>query len=163
MKTGLTLPVDLAGQIEHILADVYHKARAECVLLADVSGQLLAIQGQTLEMDPMIVAALAAGDVAALSELARQIGETDHRGSFLHEGAHKSIYLFGVNTNFILIVIFRADTPIGLVRLFAGRAVEQLHPLVVEFEQSLSRPEELIGADFGAALADELEEAFGEL
>ncbi len=162
-KTGLALPVGLAGQIEHILADVYHKARAECILLADVSGQLIDVQGSTLGMDPVIVAALAAGDVAALSELARQIGETDHRGSFLHEGANKSIYLFGVNESLILIVIFRADTPIGLVRLFAGRAVEQLHPLAVEFEQSLSQPEEIIDADFGAALADELEEAFGEL
>jgi predicted regulator of Ras-like GTPase activity (Roadblock/LC7/MglB family) len=114
-------------------------------------------------MDPVIVAALAAGDVAALSELSRQIGETDHHGSFLHEGVNKSIYLFNVNESFILIVIFRADTPIGLVRLFAGRAVEQLHPLAVEFEQSLSQQEEILGADFGAGLADELEEAFGEL
>jgi len=163
MKTGLTLPVELAGQIERILADVRHKARAECILLADISGQLLDVQGQTLGMDPTIVAALAAGDMAALTELSRQIGETDHRGAFLHEGANKNIYLFGVKESFILIVIFGADTPIGLVRLFAGRAVEQLHPLTVEFEQSLSRPEEMIGADFGAALADELEEAFGEL
>lgn len=163
MRTGLTLPVELAGQIEHILVDLYHKARADCILLADVSGQLLGVHGRTKGMDPAIVAALAAGDVAALSELSRQIGETDHRGSFLHEGADKSIYLFNVNESFILIIIFRADTPIGLVRLFAGRAVEELHPLAIEFEQSLSQPEEILSADFGAALADELEEAFGEM
>ncbi len=163
MKTSFTLPVGLAGQIEHILADVCHKVRAECILLADVSGQLIGVQGQTFGMDPVIVAALAAGDVAALSELARQIGEKDHRGSFLHEGVDKSIYLSSVGESFILIIIFRTDTPIGLVRLFAGRAVEQLHPLAVEFEQNLSQPEEILDADFGAALADELEEAFGEI
>ena len=163
MTTGFALPEELAEQIEQILVDVRHRARAECILLADVSGQLISVQGQTQGMDPVLVAALAAGDVAALSELARQIGETDHRGSFLHEGVNKSIYLFGVSESFILIVIFRTDTPIGLVRLFAGRAVEQLRPLAVEFEQSLSQPEEIFDADFGAALADELEEVFGEL
>ncbi len=163
MKTGLTLPAELAGRIEVILADVYHKARAECILLADVSGQLLDVQGPTLGMDPVIVAALAAGDVAALSELARQIGEKDRHGSFLHEGANKGIYLSSVGGSFILIIIFRTATPLGLVRLFAGRAVEQLHPLAAEFEESLnlSGEGELLGDDFGVALAGELELAFG--
>jgi hypothetical protein len=114
-------------------------------------------------MAPVLVAALAAGDVAALSELARQIGEKDRHGSFLHEGANKSIYLSSVDGSFILIIIFRTDTPIGLVRLFAGRAVEQLRSLAAEFEKSLSQPEEILDADFGVALASGLDEAFGEL
>ena len=86
MKTGFSLPVKLAEQIERILADLHRLTGAECILLADVSGQLITAQGQMQAVDPVLVAALAAGDVAALTELARQIGEENPHGSFLHEG-----------------------------------------------------------------------------
>ncbi len=155
------MPVELAEQIEQILVDVCHKTKAECILLADISGQLLSAQGQMGVIDPVLVAALAAGDVAAMAELSRQIGEKNSHGSFLHEGEEKNIYLQIVADSFLLIVIFRSATPIGLVRLFARRGVERLYPLAAEFEEGLSQPGELLGDDFGAALTSELERAFG--
>jgi len=86
MKTGISLPAELAEQIERILADLHRRTGAECILLADISGQLITAQGQMRASDPVLVAALAAGDVAALTELARQFGEENPHGSFLHEG-----------------------------------------------------------------------------
>jgi predicted regulator of Ras-like GTPase activity (Roadblock/LC7/MglB family) len=153
----------LAGQIERILEELRRKTEAECVLLADVSGQLISAQGRMEEIDPVTVAALAAGDVAAMSELARQIGEPNPHGSFLHEGEHKGIYLFSVGGSFILIAIFRADTPIGLMRLFVRRAAERLHPLTAEFEDMMGQPAPVPSADFGAILASELDQAFAGL
>ena len=91
---SLTLPTQLVKQVEQILADLHREAEAECVLLADVSGQLICVVGRMQEIDPVLVAALAAGDVAAMAELTRHIGEESYHGSFLHEGERKSIYLF---------------------------------------------------------------------
>ena len=90
----LTLPTELVKQIEQILADLRREAEAECALLADISGQLISVEGQIRGVDPVLVAALAAGDVAAMAELTRLIGEDSLYGSFLHEGECKSIYLF---------------------------------------------------------------------
>ena len=163
MKADIVLPAELAGQIEHILEDLHSKTKAECVLLADVSGQLISKQGQTKEIDPTTVATLAASDMAALSELVRQVGEKNPHGSFLHEGENKSIYLFNVAGSFILIVIFRADTPIGLMRLFVRRTAERLYPLTVEFEDVMGQPMPVAIADFSAMLADELDQAFAGL
>jgi predicted regulator of Ras-like GTPase activity (Roadblock/LC7/MglB family) len=160
---SLTLPPKLAEQIEQILARLRHEAEAECALLADVSGQLISVQGQIQEIDPVLIAALAAGDVAAMAELTRQIGEDNSHGSFLHEGENKSIYLFSVANSFILIIIFRADTPLGLVRLVGGRAAAHLYALSSDFEEMMHRPHKVPSSDFGAALADELEKAFGGL
>jgi predicted regulator of Ras-like GTPase activity (Roadblock/LC7/MglB family) len=157
---NLTLPRRTAEQIEQILTDLRHEAEAECVLLADISGQLISVEGQLQEIDPVLVAALAAGDVAAMAELTRHIGEESHHGSFLHEGERKSIYLFSVASSFILIVIFRADTPIGLVRLVGGRAAARLYALSATFEELMHVPYETPSHDFQAALADELEKAF---
>lgn len=163
MRAGITLPIELAEQIDRILVDLHSKTESECVLLADVSGQLISAQGRIQEIDPVTVAALAAGDVAAMSELVRQIGEPNPHGSFLHEGDHKSIYLFSINGSFVLIAIFGADTPIGLMRLFVRRAAERLYPLTDEFEDTMGQPAPIPVADFGATLADELDKAFAGL
>jgi predicted regulator of Ras-like GTPase activity (Roadblock/LC7/MglB family) len=162
MRTDFALPVETANQIDQILANARQMARAECALFAQISGQLISVQGQIEGIDPVLVATLAAGDVAAMTELSHQIGERNPCGSFLHEGESKSIYLFSVEGKFILIVVFQADTPAGLVRLFAGRAAEELSPLAAEIERAAAEsgiPDDstALSADFGSSLADELE------
>jgi len=151
MSQGLQLPEELLNEIEYILNHLAEKARTDTILLADISGQLISIQGIMEEGTPAIVAALAAGDVAAMAELSNRIGElstrigeSDPHGSFFHEGETKSIYLHNIAGSFILIVIFRTETPIGLVRLFAKRAVEQLHPLTKKFEEVMGPPKSYI-------------------
>lgn len=164
MKANIVLPAEMADQIEQILVHLRRSTEAECVLLADISGQLIDVHSRMREVDPVLVATLAAGDVAAMAELARQVGEENPRGAVLHEGERKSIYLVNVAGSLILIVVFQAETPIGLVRLLAGRAAERLQALVARYEGHLEQPEAIpttgIGtADFGAALMDELERA----
>lgn len=157
---GLELPEELLDRIDEILDHLMEKARTECILLADISGQLIAAQGLMDEGEPATVAALAAGDVAAMGELARRIGEDDPHGSFFHEGETKSIYLHNIVGSFILIVIFRSETPIGLVRLFAKRAVDQLIPLTADFEKIMGEPGPINPDDFTRGLTQELENTF---
>jgi predicted regulator of Ras-like GTPase activity (Roadblock/LC7/MglB family) len=161
MSTSIILPTEMADQIEQILVHLRRSTEAECVLLADISGQLIDAQSRMREVNPVLVATLAASDIAAMAELAHQVGEENARGSVLHEGKHKSIYLVNVAGSFILIVIFQAEIPIGLVRLLAGRAAERLQTLVAGYEEHLVQPEAIPPADFGAALMGELEKAFG--
>lgn len=160
MRRGLALPKKLATHIESILVDLRRRTGAECVLLADFSGQLISAQGQVQGSDPVLVAALAASDVAAMAELTRQIGEENPHGSFLHEGENKSVYLFNVANSFILIVIFRADKAVGLIRMFVRRAAERLYPLTDEFEDVMGQAVQVSDADFEAALAKELDRVF---
>jgi predicted regulator of Ras-like GTPase activity (Roadblock/LC7/MglB family) len=162
MRADFVLPVDLADLFEQVTVNLRRTTDAECVILADISGQLVSVHGGLQEGDPTTVAALAAGDMAAMAELSSQIGEKNPSGSFLHEGKHKSIYLHNVADRFILIVVFHTDRLVGMVRLFARHAAEKIQELAAEFEELVSQPNEPPGADFGAALADELERAFGE-
>ncbi len=160
MTKGMHIPEELLDEIEYILDHLAEKARTDTILLADISGQLISIQGIMEEGTPAIVAALAAGDVAAMAELSSRIGEDDPHGSFFHEGETKSIYLHNIAGSFILIVIFRTETPIGLVRLFAKRAVEQLLPLTNKFEQVLGPPKTFNPDDFSKGITQELENTF---
>jgi predicted regulator of Ras-like GTPase activity (Roadblock/LC7/MglB family) len=160
MKQGMHVPEELLDRIEYILAHLAEKAHTDSIVLADISGQVISIQGIMDEGMPAIVAALAAGDVAAMGELSKRIGEDDPHGSFFHEGETKSIYLHNIAGSFILIVIFRTETPIGLVRLFAKRAVEQLLPVTAEFENVMGPPAAFDPDEFNKGITQELEETF---
>jgi len=162
MKQDLHVPEELINRIDYILSHLAEKAHTDSIVLADISGQVVSLQGIMDEGTPAVVAALAAGDVAAMSELSKRIGEDDPHGSFFHEGESKSIYLHNIAGSFILIVIFRAETPIGLVRLFAKRAVEQLRPITKEFEELMGPPEGYSLGEFKKGITQELEDTFGE-
>lgn len=162
MNGNLELSDRLYDQFEEILTDLRGRTDAECVLLVDISGQLISKEGHLEDGDPVQVAALAAGDVSAMTELSRQIGEQNPHGSFLHEGERKSLYLFNIEDSFILIVVFRSERPVGLIRLFVRRAAECLHPLTDEFEEMMGQPMQVSSDDFSAGLAEELEDAFLE-
>jgi predicted regulator of Ras-like GTPase activity (Roadblock/LC7/MglB family) len=160
MNQGLHVPEELLDKIDYILAHLAEKAHTDSIVLADISGQVISLQGIMDEGTPAVVAALAAGDVAAMAELSKRIGENDPHGSFFHEGETKSIYLHNIAGSFILIVIFRAETPIGLVRLFAKRAVEQLLPITEEFEKIMGPPKDYNPDDFDKGITQELEDTF---
>ena len=162
MNQGLHVPEELLNQIEYILTHLAEKAHTDSIVLADISGQVISINGIMDEGTPDVVAALAAGDVAAMAELSKRIGESDPHGSFFHEGESKSIYLHNIAGSFILIVIYRAETPIGLVRLFAKRAVEQLMPITEEFEENVGSPSTYIPDDFNKGITQELDDTFPE-
>lgn len=160
MNEGLHVPEELLNKIEYILCHLAEKAHTDSIVLADISGQVISINGIMDEGTPDVVAALAAGDVAAMAELSKRIGENDPHGSFFHEGESKSIYLHNIAGSFILIVIYRAETPIGLVRLFAKRAVEQLLPITEEFENVLGPPSSFSADDFTKGITEEFEDTF---
>ena len=162
MKQGLHIPEEMLERIDYILTHLAEKAHTDSIVLADISGQVISLQGIMDEGTPAVVAALAAGDVAAMAELSSRIGESDPHGSFFHEGETKSIYLHNIAGSFILIVIFRAETPIGLVRLFAKRAVEQLLPITKEFEEVMGPPPEYEPDAFRKGITQELDDTFIE-
>jgi predicted regulator of Ras-like GTPase activity (Roadblock/LC7/MglB family) len=150
-------------QIDRILAHLLGKSRATCVLLADVSGQLISSEGQTAEFEPGTVTALTASDMSATAELARQLGESKPFHILFHEGERHHLYLSTVGGSLILVVVFEATVPIGLVRLFTERAVKELLQLTDEFEAALEQAGGAFGETFEESLADELEDAFGSL
>lgn len=160
MTGNLELSDRLYQQFDEILTDLQKRTEAECVLLIDISGQLISKKGLLQQGDPTQVAALAAGDLAAMNELSKQIGEENPHGSFLHEGEEKSLYLFSVSSGLILIVVFRNDRPVGLMRILVRRAAERLRPLGDEFEELMGQTTLTPPEDFSDGLSAELTKAF---
>ena len=70
MKQGLHIPEEMLERIDYILAHLAEKAHTDSIVLADISGQVISLQGIMDKGTPAVVAALAAGDVR--NDLARQ-------------------------------------------------------------------------------------------
>ncbi len=118
-------------KIDTILQQLYWDTEAQCLLVADTSGQLVSVLGQT-EMNTAVLSALAAGNLAATKEMARLVGEQARFKLLLHEGEKQSIYLSDIGEEMILITVFGNQIPIGLVRWGIQVAVRKLMEIITE-------------------------------
>ncbi len=101
------------NQIEEILIS----AGVHMVLLIDEAGNIVANCGKDQgRVDATSLAALAAANFGATSQIARLIGEDDFSLLF-HKGKKDSIHFSRIGEHFILVTIFGDDVSLGLVRL----------------------------------------------
>lgn len=140
--------------IDRVMDKIAYESEARCIILADVTGQLISARGQTERMNTQVLSALAAGELAATHELARLVGEQARFKLLLHEGERHSVYLSDIGERLILIIVFDNETPIGLVRMILRLAVEQLLPLT---EQAEHTPAQGLGTDFAQLLQSALD------
>jgi predicted regulator of Ras-like GTPase activity (Roadblock/LC7/MglB family) len=156
----LNPPDELFIRIEHCLERLLERSRAVSVLLADISGQLISEKGRDEGLDASALAAVTASNMGATAEMARQLGEPTPFSYLFHEGQRRNIYISAVGKTFLLVIIFDEMTQIGLVRIFARLAVNELHEVAEEMEPWLERASSVVDRDFGGALAEGLDEAF---
>jgi predicted regulator of Ras-like GTPase activity (Roadblock/LC7/MglB family) len=156
----LDTPTELFIRIEDCLERLLERSRAICVLVADISGQLISEKGKVEGLDSAALAAVTASNMAATTEMARQLGESVPFSYLFHEGQRRNIYISMVGQTFLLVIIFDEMTQIGLVRIFARLAVNELQGVAEELEPWLESAGSVVDRDFGGALAEGLDEAF---
>jgi predicted regulator of Ras-like GTPase activity (Roadblock/LC7/MglB family) len=90
-------------------------AGASGVLLVDMGGNVIVDTGFE-NIDVVSLAALSAANFAAMSEIAKLIGETEFSLLF-HKGKQENIYFTKMGRSFILVTVFGNDISLGLMRL----------------------------------------------
>lgn len=114
--------------VEAPLASFLSESSARIALLMTGSGQVIAQHGFTRSLDVMSAAALGAGIAASTAELARLL-DVPQFDSAVHQGPRLGVYLAPFEMprgRWIGLVVFGADTSLGLVQLFFGRLVQDL-------------------------------------
>jgi predicted regulator of Ras-like GTPase activity (Roadblock/LC7/MglB family) len=155
-------------QMDNCLSEMYWETEARCILLADISGQLIVDKGATNRMNMTVLSALAAGELAATKELARLVGEPARFKLLLHEGEHQCVYISDVGEEMILVTVFDTSTAIGLVRLYTRKVVGELLQIVSSPDDA-AKPgtemtetdEALLDDDLGLLLGSEFDSVFG--
>lgn len=151
-------------EIQTCLQDLLKKAGGHSVLLADATGQLVGMAGISNERDATALSTLAAGSFAATSEMAKFLGRNAQFEQSLYESKEYSIYSVSVGDKFLLTITFEASAKLGLIRIFTDQVVKRLTEIVSQIELASHHEDinDLIDAEFGQLIADELDNLFIE-
>jgi predicted regulator of Ras-like GTPase activity (Roadblock/LC7/MglB family) len=150
--------------INSILQTLMRGASARSVMLIDKTGQLINSIGEPPGFDVTSFSSLAAADFAANAQLAEMVGEKDF-ATLVHQGQNESLYLSMIANRVILVVLFDRKTSLGLVRLKARRANDELVEVLNKlFDKLQYKNEEMtsatLGADFAAEAESEIDSLF---
>ena len=112
-----------------ILERLLEEAFARVVFLVDKDGQLVASCGDEEGIDSTSLASLTAGNIAATGGLAKLLGQKEFSILF-HQGEKENIHISVIGGRMILVVIFDTQSTLGLVRLRAKKAGEELNEII---------------------------------
>ncbi|MEZ4287969.1 MAG: roadblock/LC7 domain-containing protein [Polyangiales bacterium] len=114
-------------------------ANAQVVFVIDKNGQIIAVSGETNDLDTTSLASLTAGAIAATGGIAQLLREAEFASLYL-EGVKSNVQVGSVGQRVILVVIFDQRTSLGLVRLRLKRASEQLVQIFDTVTQKANDP-----------------------
>jgi predicted regulator of Ras-like GTPase activity (Roadblock/LC7/MglB family) len=111
--------------LDKALDDLLRRSEATAALIIDKGGPLIDQRGAVGSFDTTTISALAAGSFCATQAIAGLLGESDF-ASIYQQGKHHSLLFCNVDDNVLLIVIFRADISVGIVKYYATATLEQV-------------------------------------
>lgn len=150
------------GNIARILGRLAQTTSASHVLLLDKAGQLVSAHGQGGQRDVVALGALLAGAFGSSRQVAAILGERDFRNIY-QQGLHESIYTSLVGDQWLLVVVFDKQTHVGLVKVLARRAVEELESIVQHLRASAEQPhDQVVTVQFHSSADAAIDELFRE-
>ena len=129
-------------KITYCLNKLVSLSMAHSVLLIDRSGQLIAHEGNTPEIDIISLSALTAANFGATAEIARMLGEEEFTLLF-HKGRCENVYFSAIGEHVIMVTLFDDKTSLGLIRLQINKIIDELSKILLSiFEKDRSKPSE---------------------
>lgn len=127
--TNIVVSQGELDMIASLLERLAEDTTASHVLLLDKSGQVISVQEQSGGRDIVALGALLAGAFSSSRQVAEILGERDFRG-ILQQGMHESIYTSLIGEHWLLVVAFDKQTHVGLVKVLARRASDELERIL---------------------------------
>lgn len=112
-------------RLESVLSGLLERSDATTALIIDKGGFLITSSGDLRRFDLTTIAALASGAYLANQTIANLVHETNFN-SVYQQGEKYSMFVSSVDEYCLLVVIFRAEVSVGVVKYFAGPALEKI-------------------------------------
>lgn len=113
------------NKLNETLNDFINSTDTTTALLIDKGGFLITYQGESTEFDLTTIAALASGAFMANQTIAGLVKETSFNSTY-QQGENFSLFAINVDEHCLLVVIFKSQAGIGVVKYFAASAVKHL-------------------------------------
>jgi len=112
-------------RIDEALREFLASADATAALVIDKGGFLISHQGEAHDFDLTTIAALSSGAFMANQTIAGLVKETNFN-SIYQQGEKFSVFVVSVDENCLLVVIFKSQTGVGVVKYFAAATVKRI-------------------------------------
>lgn len=126
----IMLSTEIFNEISAVLKDLEVSIRAELAIFCETSGIPITSAGNQRAIDLSSLSTLAAANFAATAEMARMLGEKDGFRFLFLEGERYNIYLCNVGYEYLLTIAISKSIALGMLRIYANRAVKQLHEIL---------------------------------
>lgn len=158
--TNIVVSESELGNIARVLGRLTLDTGASHVLLLDKSGQLISAQGQTGQRDIIALGALLAGAFSSSRQVAEILGERDFR-TILQQGVHESLYSSLIGEQWLLVIVFDKQTHVGLVKVLARRASEELERVLERVRAGGAQAkEQIVNVQFRDSVANTIDLLF---
>lgn len=111
--------------LDDLLRELLEKSEATTALIIDKGGFLITSQGDARQFDLTTIAALASGAFMANQTIANLVHETNFN-SVYQQGEKYSMFVVCADENCLLVVIFKAQVSVGVVKYYAVPAGHRL-------------------------------------
>ncbi len=128
MATMATLPQlteEDIHRLDETLREFNASADATVSLVIDKAGFLITHQGEAEEFDLTTIAALASGAFMANQTIAGLVSEPTFNSTY-QQGEHFSLFVTNVDEHCLLVVIFKSETGVGVVKYYAASAGKRI-------------------------------------
>jgi predicted regulator of Ras-like GTPase activity (Roadblock/LC7/MglB family) len=112
-------------KLDGILSEFIKSADATAALIIDKGGFLITRQGEESDFDFTTIAALASGAFMANQTIAGLVNEKKF-DSIYQQGDHYSLFVVNVDEHCLVVVIFKSEVGVGIVKYHAVKAVKRI-------------------------------------
>lgn len=141
LRIGIIIYPSQKKAIKQVLIELEERCPTQLILLVDVSGLLISIRGNRGESDPISLASLIAGDLAASQEIARMTNQYQSCQLILREGKKSNSFIAEVGSYLALFAQVDAQTPLGWARMLILEASHQIVEIISERPQFVKKPD----------------------
>jgi predicted regulator of Ras-like GTPase activity (Roadblock/LC7/MglB family) len=134
MATLPQLIEDDIQQLDEALRELIASADATAALVIDKGGFLIAHQGDSCDFDLTTIAALSSGAFMANQTIAGLVNETNFNSTY-QQGEKFSLFVINVDEHCMLVVIFKSQSGVGVVKYYAAAAVKRIASQLVVAEE----------------------------
>ena len=112
-------------QLDDVLREFLERADATTALIIDKGGFLITHQGDARQFDLTTIGALASGAYLANQTIANLVHESNF-DSVYQQGENFSMFAINVDEHCLLVVIFKAQVGVGVVKYYAALARDRI-------------------------------------
>jgi predicted regulator of Ras-like GTPase activity (Roadblock/LC7/MglB family) len=134
MATLPQLIEDDIQSLDQTLREFITSADASAALIIDKGGFLITHQGDASDFDLTTIAALSSGAFLANQTIAGLVNETNFN-SIYQQGEKFSLFVINIDEHCLLVVIFKSQSGVGVVKYFAAGAVKRIAAQIATAQQ----------------------------